>query len=94
MLVIRNYFGVPSPTSGPALSIQAGDIIELIGADLQSAWWQVRGHTVSPSHDVKKWTCSIHCISSPPLSVHLTLTPTSQSAIGFESYLQSIPQKG
>ncbi|TKS87944.1 Guanine nucleotide exchange factor VAV3 [Collichthys lucidus] len=41
MLVIRNYFGVPSPTSGPALSIQTGDIIELICADLHSPWWQV-----------------------------------------------------
>uniref|UniRef100_A0A8D3D0N5 Vav guanine nucleotide exchange factor 3 n=1 Tax=Scophthalmus maximus TaxID=52904 RepID=A0A8D3D0N5_SCOMX len=42
MQVIRNYFGVPSPTSGPALSIQAGDIIELICADLHSPWWQGR----------------------------------------------------
>uniref|UniRef100_A0AAQ5ZSI7 Vav guanine nucleotide exchange factor 3 n=1 Tax=Amphiprion ocellaris TaxID=80972 RepID=A0AAQ5ZSI7_AMPOC len=40
MLVIRNYFGVPSPTSGPALSIQTGDIIELICADIHSPWWQ------------------------------------------------------
>uniref|UniRef100_A0A673CIB7 Vav guanine nucleotide exchange factor 3 n=1 Tax=Sphaeramia orbicularis TaxID=375764 RepID=A0A673CIB7_9TELE len=40
MLVIRNYFGVPSPTSGPALTIQTGDIIELICADLHSPWWQ------------------------------------------------------
>uniref|UniRef100_A0A672FUU3 Vav guanine nucleotide exchange factor 3 n=1 Tax=Salarias fasciatus TaxID=181472 RepID=A0A672FUU3_SALFA len=40
MLVIRNYFGVPSPASGPALSIQTGDIIELIRADLHSPWWQ------------------------------------------------------
>uniref|UniRef100_UPI0037E80E7A guanine nucleotide exchange factor VAV3 isoform X2 n=1 Tax=Semicossyphus pulcher TaxID=241346 RepID=UPI0037E80E7A len=42
MLVIRNYFGAPSPTSGPALSIQTGDIIELICADLHSPWWQGR----------------------------------------------------
>uniref|UniRef100_A0AAQ5YWS0 Vav guanine nucleotide exchange factor 3 n=1 Tax=Amphiprion ocellaris TaxID=80972 RepID=A0AAQ5YWS0_AMPOC len=55
MLVIRNYFGVPSPTSGPALSIQTGDIIELICADIHSPWWQVRVHTVSLSYnnDVK-----------------------------------------
>uniref|UniRef100_A0A7N6B5U1 Vav guanine nucleotide exchange factor 3 n=1 Tax=Anabas testudineus TaxID=64144 RepID=A0A7N6B5U1_ANATE len=46
MLVIRNYFGVPSPTSGPPLSIQTGDIIELICADLHSPWWQVRRHIV------------------------------------------------
>ncbi|KAI3355110.1 hypothetical protein L3Q82_017975 [Scortum barcoo] len=43
MLVIRNYYGVPSPASGPALNIQTGDIIELICADLHSPWWQVRG---------------------------------------------------
>uniref|UniRef100_A0A3Q0T595 Vav guanine nucleotide exchange factor 3 n=1 Tax=Amphilophus citrinellus TaxID=61819 RepID=A0A3Q0T595_AMPCI len=40
MLVIRNYFGSPSPTSGPALNIQTGDIIELICADIHSPWWQ------------------------------------------------------
>ncbi|XP_078147675.1 guanine nucleotide exchange factor VAV3 [Centroberyx gerrardi] len=40
MLVIRNYFGVPSPTSGPPLTVQTGDIIELICADLHSPWWQ------------------------------------------------------
>ncbi|XP_041824187.1 guanine nucleotide exchange factor VAV3 isoform X1 [Melanotaenia boesemani] len=42
MLAIRNYFGVPSPTSGPALNIQTGDIIELICADLHCPWWQGR----------------------------------------------------
>uniref|UniRef100_A0A8C5HCM3 Vav guanine nucleotide exchange factor 3 n=1 Tax=Gouania willdenowi TaxID=441366 RepID=A0A8C5HCM3_GOUWI len=42
MVVIRNYFGVPSPSSGPALNIQSGDIIELICADLLSPWWQGR----------------------------------------------------
>ncbi|XP_055364029.1 guanine nucleotide exchange factor VAV3 isoform X2 [Betta splendens] len=42
MLATRNYFGVPSPTSGPPLSIQTGDIIELICADLHSPWWQGR----------------------------------------------------
>ncbi|XP_061568912.1 guanine nucleotide exchange factor VAV3 isoform X1 [Cololabis saira] len=42
MLVIRNYFGVPSPTSGPPLNIQTGDTIELICADLHSPWWQGR----------------------------------------------------
>lgn len=42
MLVIRNYFGVPTPVSGPALSIQTGDIIELLCADVHSPWWQVR----------------------------------------------------
>lgn len=42
MLAIRSYFGVPSPTAGPPLSIQTGDVIELICADLHSPWWQVR----------------------------------------------------
>ncbi|KAK7881279.1 hypothetical protein WMY93_029688 [Mugilogobius chulae] len=40
MLVVSNYFGVPSPASGPPLNIQTGDIIELLCADLHSAWWQ------------------------------------------------------
>ncbi|KAJ0023070.1 hypothetical protein NQD34_015204 [Periophthalmus magnuspinnatus] len=40
MLVVKNYFGVPSPATGPPLNIQTGDIIELICADLHSAWWQ------------------------------------------------------
>uniref|UniRef100_A0A674M9J2 Vav guanine nucleotide exchange factor 3 n=1 Tax=Takifugu rubripes TaxID=31033 RepID=A0A674M9J2_TAKRU len=38
MLVIRSYFGVPSPASGPALSIEMGDIIELLCADIHSPW--------------------------------------------------------
>uniref|UniRef100_G3NBI3 Vav guanine nucleotide exchange factor 3 n=1 Tax=Gasterosteus aculeatus aculeatus TaxID=481459 RepID=G3NBI3_GASAC len=62
MLVIRNYFGVPSPTSGPPLSIQAGDIIELICADIHSPWWQVRVVTTKevgffPSDAVKPCPC-------------------------------------
>uniref|UniRef100_A0A3Q2CX39 Osteoclast-stimulating factor 1 n=1 Tax=Cyprinodon variegatus TaxID=28743 RepID=A0A3Q2CX39_CYPVA len=40
MIVIRDYSGVPSPLCGPALSIQAGDVIELMFADLHSSWWQ------------------------------------------------------
>uniref|UniRef100_A0A8C2ZJ55 Vav guanine nucleotide exchange factor 3 n=1 Tax=Cyclopterus lumpus TaxID=8103 RepID=A0A8C2ZJ55_CYCLU len=55
MLVIRNYFGVPSPASGPALSIQTGDIIEIICADLHSPWWQVRGPTLNQSKTF--WPC-------------------------------------
>uniref|UniRef100_A0A8C7KZC9 Vav guanine nucleotide exchange factor 3 n=1 Tax=Oncorhynchus kisutch TaxID=8019 RepID=A0A8C7KZC9_ONCKI len=41
MLVIRDYCGIPSPQSAPPLTIHAGDIIELICADLHSSWWQV-----------------------------------------------------
>ncbi|XP_051910532.1 guanine nucleotide exchange factor VAV3 isoform X1 [Hippocampus zosterae] len=62
MMVIRNYFGTPSPTLGPALIIQTGDIIELICADLHSSWWQ--GKIVStkevgffPSDAVKPCPC-------------------------------------
>lgn len=43
MQVIRNYYGVPVPVGGPPLNIQVGDVIELLGADLHSTWWQVRG---------------------------------------------------
>uniref|UniRef100_A0AAY4D799 Vav guanine nucleotide exchange factor 3 n=1 Tax=Denticeps clupeoides TaxID=299321 RepID=A0AAY4D799_9TELE len=40
MQVVRNYNGLPPPSSGPALHIQAGDIIELMCADLHSSWWK------------------------------------------------------
>lgn len=40
MIVIRDYSGIPSPLCGPPLSIQAGDVIELMFADLHSSWWQ------------------------------------------------------
>ncbi|KAM3860565.1 guanine nucleotide exchange factor VAV3 [Diretmus argenteus] len=40
MVVTRSYFGSPSPTFGPALVVQTGDIIELLCADLHSLWWQ------------------------------------------------------
>lgn len=42
MLVTRNYNGVPTPTGGPPLTIQIGDIIEVIRAELHNPWWQVR----------------------------------------------------
>lgn len=42
MVVIRDYSGVPCPQRGPPLSIHAGDVIELMFADLHSSWWQVR----------------------------------------------------
>ncbi|TNN88400.1 Proto-oncogene vav [Liparis tanakae] len=40
MVVIRDYAGVPCPQCGPPLSIHAGDVIELMFADLHSSWWQ------------------------------------------------------
>uniref|UniRef100_A0A8C4NYE0 Vav 3 guanine nucleotide exchange factor b n=1 Tax=Dicentrarchus labrax TaxID=13489 RepID=A0A8C4NYE0_DICLA len=40
MVVIRDYSGVPCPLCGPPLSIHAGDVIELMFADLHSSWWQ------------------------------------------------------
>ncbi|XP_041804619.1 guanine nucleotide exchange factor VAV3-like isoform X2 [Chelmon rostratus] len=40
MVVIRDYSGIPYPACGPPLSIYAGDVIELMFADLHSSWWQ------------------------------------------------------
>ncbi|KAM9845106.1 guanine nucleotide exchange factor VAV3-like isoform 2-T2 [Aulostomus maculatus] len=40
MVVIRDYSGIPFPQCGPPLSIHAGDVIELMFADLHSSWWQ------------------------------------------------------
>ncbi|XP_045908830.1 guanine nucleotide exchange factor VAV3-like isoform X3 [Micropterus dolomieu] len=40
MIVIKDYSGIPCPQCGPPLSIHAGDVIELIFADLHSSWWQ------------------------------------------------------
>ncbi|XP_074507952.1 guanine nucleotide exchange factor VAV3-like isoform X1 [Sebastes fasciatus] len=40
MVVIRDYSGIPNPQCGPPLSIHAGDVIELMFADLHSSWWQ------------------------------------------------------
>uniref|UniRef100_A0A672JMI6 Guanine nucleotide exchange factor VAV3-like n=1 Tax=Salarias fasciatus TaxID=181472 RepID=A0A672JMI6_SALFA len=40
MVVIRDYSGIPCPPHGPPLSIHAGDVIELMFADLHSSWWQ------------------------------------------------------
>ncbi|XP_008275390.1 guanine nucleotide exchange factor VAV3-like isoform X3 [Stegastes partitus] len=42
MVVIRDYSGIPCPQCGPPLSIHAGDVIELMFADLHSSWWQGR----------------------------------------------------
>uniref|UniRef100_A0A9J8CY51 Vav 3 guanine nucleotide exchange factor b n=1 Tax=Cyprinus carpio carpio TaxID=630221 RepID=A0A9J8CY51_CYPCA len=38
MLVIRDYFGVPSPLGGPPLNAKIGDVIEIICADPHSSW--------------------------------------------------------
>ncbi|XP_035527345.1 guanine nucleotide exchange factor VAV3-like isoform X1 [Morone saxatilis] len=40
MVVIKDYSGIPCPLCGPPLSIHAGDVIELMFADLHSPWWQ------------------------------------------------------
>uniref|UniRef100_A0A6Q2YU57 Vav 3 guanine nucleotide exchange factor b n=1 Tax=Esox lucius TaxID=8010 RepID=A0A6Q2YU57_ESOLU len=40
MVVIKDYCGIPPPQTGSSLTIHAGDIIELICADLHSSWWQ------------------------------------------------------
>ncbi|XP_054656501.1 guanine nucleotide exchange factor VAV3-like isoform X2 [Dunckerocampus dactyliophorus] len=40
MLMIRDYQGAPWPPCGPPLCAHAGDVIELMFADLHSSWWQ------------------------------------------------------
>nr|XP_057917275.1 guanine nucleotide exchange factor VAV3-like isoform X2 [Doryrhamphus excisus] len=40
MLMIRDYRGAPWPPCGPPLCAHAGDVIELMFADLHSSWWQ------------------------------------------------------
>jgi len=88
MLVIRNYFGTPTPASGPALSIQTGDIIELICADLHSPWWQVRLllHLFIASFSrTEKWICGIEVSNVGPAMLYphpkfdngLRITPLS-----------------
>ncbi|RVE62089.1 hypothetical protein OJAV_G00177490 [Oryzias javanicus] len=42
MVAIRDYSGVPCPQCGPPLSLHAGDVMELIFADVHSSWWQGR----------------------------------------------------
>ncbi|XP_030624844.1 guanine nucleotide exchange factor VAV3 [Chanos chanos] len=62
MLVIRNYYGVPSPMCGPPLNIQMNDIIEVMSADLHSSWWQGKVLTTGevgffPSDAVRPCPC-------------------------------------
>ncbi|XP_056112970.1 guanine nucleotide exchange factor VAV3b isoform X1 [Rhinichthys klamathensis goyatoka] len=62
MLVIRDYFGVPSPQGGPPLNAQIGDVIEVISADPHSSWWQGKILTTQetgffPSDAVKPCPC-------------------------------------
>ncbi|XP_071387484.1 guanine nucleotide exchange factor VAV3b [Centroberyx affinis] len=62
MLVIRDYCGIPCPQCGPPLSIHAGDVIELMCADLHSSWWQGKILATSrigffPSDAVRPYPC-------------------------------------
>ncbi|KAK9979585.1 hypothetical protein ABG768_013007 [Culter alburnus] len=62
MLVIRDYFGVPSPQGGLPLNAQIGDVIEVICADPHSSWWQGKILTTQetgffPSDAVKPCPC-------------------------------------
>ncbi|XP_047444413.1 guanine nucleotide exchange factor VAV3-like isoform X3 [Mugil cephalus] len=62
MVAIRDYSGVPCPQCGPPLSIHAGDVIELMFADLHSSWWQGRVLATSktgffPSDAVRPCPC-------------------------------------
>uniref|UniRef100_A0A8C9VNL0 Vav guanine nucleotide exchange factor 2 n=1 Tax=Scleropages formosus TaxID=113540 RepID=A0A8C9VNL0_SCLFO len=40
MMAIRNYHGTPAPPSKPALSLQTGDIVELLKGDPDTSWWE------------------------------------------------------
>ncbi|XP_052404617.1 guanine nucleotide exchange factor VAV3 isoform X2 [Carassius gibelio] len=62
MMVIRDYFGVPSPPGGPPLNAQIGDVIEVICADPHSSWWEGKILTTQetgffPSDAVKPCPC-------------------------------------
>uniref|UniRef100_A0A4W6F6W0 Vav 3 guanine nucleotide exchange factor b n=1 Tax=Lates calcarifer TaxID=8187 RepID=A0A4W6F6W0_LATCA len=64
MVVIRDYSGIPYPQCGPPLSIHAGDVIELMFADLHSSWWQGKILATSktgffPSDAVRPCPCVI-----------------------------------
>uniref|UniRef100_A0AAR2KVP9 Vav 3 guanine nucleotide exchange factor b n=1 Tax=Pygocentrus nattereri TaxID=42514 RepID=A0AAR2KVP9_PYGNA len=69
MLVIRDYLGAPSPPGGPPLSVQVGDVIEVISANLDSCWWQGKIPTTRevgffPSDAVRPCPCvSTHAYS-------------------------------
>uniref|UniRef100_A0A8C2KDV0 Vav guanine nucleotide exchange factor 3 n=1 Tax=Cyprinus carpio TaxID=7962 RepID=A0A8C2KDV0_CYPCA len=63
MMVIRNYYGVPSSLCGPPLNIQVGDVIEVIEANIRSCWWKGRVLATKevgffPSDAVKPCPCS------------------------------------
>uniref|UniRef100_A0A672JM88 Guanine nucleotide exchange factor VAV3-like n=1 Tax=Salarias fasciatus TaxID=181472 RepID=A0A672JM88_SALFA len=66
MVVIRDYSGIPCPPHGPPLSIHAGDVIELMFADLHSSWWQVRVTrlTLVLSQHLGILQCSVHVFFS------------------------------
>uniref|UniRef100_A0A672LGJ7 Vav guanine nucleotide exchange factor 3 n=1 Tax=Sinocyclocheilus grahami TaxID=75366 RepID=A0A672LGJ7_SINGR len=64
MMVIRNYYGVPSPLCGPPLNIQVGDVIEVIEANVRSCWWKGKVLATKevgffPSDAVKPYPCVI-----------------------------------
>uniref|UniRef100_A0A7N8XHA0 Vav 3 guanine nucleotide exchange factor b n=1 Tax=Mastacembelus armatus TaxID=205130 RepID=A0A7N8XHA0_9TELE len=65
MVVIRDYSGVPYPQCGPPLTIHAGDVIELMFADLHSSWWQGKILATSkigffPSDAVRPCPLAVH----------------------------------
>uniref|UniRef100_A0A672LF67 Vav guanine nucleotide exchange factor 3 n=1 Tax=Sinocyclocheilus grahami TaxID=75366 RepID=A0A672LF67_SINGR len=55
MMVIRNYYGVPSPLCGPPLNIQVGDVIEVIEANVRILATKEVGFF--PSDAVKPYPC-------------------------------------
>ncbi|XP_052470401.1 guanine nucleotide exchange factor VAV3 isoform X2 [Carassius gibelio] len=73
MVVIRDYFGVPSPLGGLPLNAQIGDVIEVTCADPHCSWWQGKILTTQetgffPSDAVKPCPCGPRtgCYSAQP----------------------------
>lgn len=41
MVAVQNYHGNPAPPGKPVLTLQTGDVIELLRGDPDSPWWEV-----------------------------------------------------
>lgn len=41
MVAVQNYHGNPAPPGKPVLTLQTGDVIELLRGDPESQWWEV-----------------------------------------------------
>ncbi|XP_044120447.1 guanine nucleotide exchange factor VAV2 isoform X2 [Neovison vison] len=69
MVAVQNYHGNPAPPGKPVLTLQTGDVIELLRGDPESQWWegrlvQTRKSGYFPSSSVKP--CPVD--GRPPIS--------------------------